>query len=93
MIHQTASAGLLHLIGWEVASDSVDLSEHIKIGCTENSRIWQLYETLCAETQIDDGEPFWYDSYVLMEPDGATDNINFGDPYCLFDRVCNMSSR
>lgn len=90
MIHQTASAGLLHLIGWELGSDPIELSEHIKICGSENSRIWQLYETLCAETQVDDGEPFLYDCYVLMEPDGVTDNINFGDPYCLFDRVCNV---
>jgi hypothetical protein len=86
----TASAGLLHRIGWDFPADSLELSKYVKLGPTGNSRIWQLYESLCANQNTDDGEPHCYESYVLIEPDGITNHINFRDPDDLLDRVCNV---
>lgn len=90
MTRSITSAGLLHVIGWDLPFDTLELSPFIKVCRMENSIVAQMYETLCAEKGIDEGEPYWYDSFVLLEPDGDTDNINSGDPYCLLDRVCNV---
>jgi hypothetical protein len=85
-----ATAGLLHAIDWSYPSDELQLSQFIKIRRTKDSQVLDLYHSLCAQQQVDDGDPYLYDSYVLIQPDGESDNINCGDPYCLLDRVCNV---
>jgi Apea-like HEPN len=84
------TAGLLHHIEWAFPSDTLELSDHIKVCRIEHGPIWKFYEEVCKERGVDDGEPFYYGSYVLLEPDGVTDNVNCGDPFGLLDRVCNV---
>jgi hypothetical protein len=84
------TAGLLHQIEWAYPSETLQLSDHIKVCAINHGSIWGLYERVCKEKGVDDGEPFLYGSFVLLEPDGVTDNVNCGDPFDLLDRVCNV---
>jgi Apea-like HEPN len=86
MAEKKSTAGLLHLIDVDLPSGQLELSENIKICRIDKGRIRELYEKMCAEQGIDDGEPFSYESYVLLE----VDDDPIGDPYSLFDRVCNV---
>lgn len=84
------SAGLLHLIGWDCSAHSIALSQDIEIGCMEHSAVGRLYESLCENHDLDDGQPFLYYCYLLLRPDEDQRMYFFGDPYCLFDRICNV---
>lgn len=86
MAEKKSTAGLLHLIDVNLPSGELELSEGIKICQIDKGRIRQLYEKMCVEQGIDDGEPFIYESYVLLE----VDDYLIGDPNSVFDRVCNV---
>lgn len=90
MLKAVTTAGLLHAINWDVSADEVELSDYIKICQCEPSEALDLYHKLCAEQQLDDGDPFLYYSYVLIQPNAITYDIGGGDPYFLLDRVCNV---
>jgi hypothetical protein len=80
-------AGLLHVFDWKLAASEVKLSPSIVLGRVESSPIGKLYEELCAVQGLDDGG-FSFPSYVALEPHEYI--LNYGDPYGLFDRVCNV---
>jgi hypothetical protein len=84
-------AGLLHWTIWEADIDEVRIAPGIKLCRTEGSSVEKLYEALCIATGIDGGEPFEFGSYILLEPEDVKPALlPFGDPYSLFDRLCNV---
>jgi len=85
--NERSVAGLLHPVNWELAESEVEVSPGIVLGRVESSPIGKLYEELCAVHGLDDGS-FAFTSYVAFEPQEFI--TEYGDPYCLFDRVCNV---
>lgn len=85
--NELSVAGLLHLFDWNLAASEVKLSPGIVLGRFESSQIGRLYEELCAVQGLDDGG-FEFTSYVAFEPQQFI--TEYGDPYSLFDRVCNV---
>jgi hypothetical protein len=84
-------AVLLHLVDWQYPLNQIQISPSIKVCRTKDSRVGYLYEKLCSESGIDDGEPFNFDSYVLIEPSEANlFSLDFGNPYSILDRLCNV---
>jgi hypothetical protein len=84
-------AGLLHWTKWAADIDEVDIAPSIKLCRTEGSLVEKLYEALCIATGIDGGEPFEFGSYLLLKPEDIKPALlPLGDPYSLFDRLCNV---
>jgi Apea-like HEPN len=62
-------AVLLHLVDWRIPNvDRLDIGNGVSMGKFEDSKLQQVYENLCYEHGLDDGDPYLYQSYFLVEP-------------------------
>lgn len=69
-------AVLLHCVDWQLSCEtSADLDGGVKICKFEGSAIEQIYHRLCSDYGVDEGDPFRYLSYLLIEP--QHDRITF----------------
>lgn len=86
-------AGLFFLCKWQDDTPEVNLADGVRLCRTEGSIVGRLYERLCAEEGIDDGDPYSYYTHVLIDRPYSKGTYFFiGDPHSTFDRVCNVIS-
>jgi hypothetical protein len=84
-------AALIHGVRWEILEPEIELSPGIKLANLRDTAIGHLYERACREMNMDHGDPFLYDAYILLEPTPERPYIHdYGDPYAVLDRVCNI---
>jgi len=84
------SAVLMHLLLWETDDASFDMGDGVSLWNASGTRVEGLYHHLCETENLDQGEPFSFTSYVLMQ-DAAHDEIwlYWGGPFSVISRVCN----
>lgn len=70
----------------------VELGRGIKYGKLEDSEIGKLYEKLCFEDKVDDGEPFGYSVYFDVDQSASGTGLEFESPYTIYMRLCNMAT-
>jgi hypothetical protein len=66
------------------------VGDGVSLWNARGTRVEGLYHHLCETENLDQGEPFSFASYVLME-DAAHDEIwlYWGGPFSVISRVCN----
>lgn len=83
-------AVLLHLVDWEFPeAANIDLGGGVQICQFKRSPIQKIYEGLCTDLGFDDGEPFLYGSYLLVEPQKGRMTFDIYDVYNDVSRLCN----
>ncbi|MGE0441553.1 MAG: hypothetical protein AB7L66_05150 [Gemmatimonadales bacterium] len=91
MSRRQVAALLLHVADWQLPEPTRRIAPTVALCNLSGTRVAALYERLCAETGIDDGEPLMYEAYALFEPsDGSAYHLGADDPYALADRVANL---
>lgn len=84
-------AVLLHLVDWELPeAANIDLGDGVQICQFKGSSIQKIYEGLCTDLGFDDGEPFLYGSYLLVEPKEGRFTFDIYDVYNDVARLCNV---
>jgi hypothetical protein len=82
---------LLHVANWKATVDQVAISPNITIGRFANSRFEELYNRLCAEQGLDDGEPLGHGAYALIEPAEPHEPFCGGNnPDAAIERLANV---
>ena len=82
---------LFHLAKWKSNYSEVEIADNIAMANFSGSQVSLLYNHLCVEHGVDDGEPFMYGSYARIDPFESGENLldeGFA-PYDLIDRLCN----
>jgi hypothetical protein len=65
-----AVAALIHDLEWHAGSRPREIADGVRICSLHGSRVETLYNRLCQEQNVDDGEPLGYELYVeLTGPD------------------------
>ena len=83
-------AVLLHMVKLPVDFKEFQLSENITCGKLKGSKIGDLYERLCHDQGIDDGEPFGYKFYFDINTDRHNDDGDHDSPLNIVSRLCNI---
>ncbi|MBI3831415.1 MAG: hypothetical protein HY291_17990 [Planctomycetes bacterium] len=82
---------LIHGFEWTAKQDIFLLLPEISLCKYSGSTTEVLYEKLCENTGLDDGSPFWFKVYISVNPKKTGyDCLEFGAPYSLLDRACNI---
>jgi hypothetical protein len=84
------SAVLMHLVLWESDAPSFDLGGGVSLWNASGTEVEALYQHLCKSENLDQGEPFSFTSYILMQ-DRAHDEtwLYWAGPYSVISRLCN----
>lgn len=81
---------LLHSISWAVQEDEIELAPQIKLGRTPGSIVGQLYGDLCRDAGLDEGEPFDFESHILL---GATyPGAEYSDGHSYFSPLVRLAN-
>jgi hypothetical protein len=85
-------AVLLHIIPWDrKVSEPVRIADGIQYCVTEGSCVWELYERLCVNHGIDQGEPYMFTTYFDIDAQKHSRELfTLESPYDLVPRLCNM---
>lgn len=76
---------------WNCSENSIIVSDGITIGNFQGSHIKKLYETICENYKVDEGEPYSCNVYSLFYPKMNEDlYIDFGSSYSVIDRFSNI---
>jgi hypothetical protein len=59
---------LLHIAKWQATVDEVAIPPRITLGRFAHSRFEKLYQHLCTEQGLDEGDPLQHGAYALIEP-------------------------
>jgi len=77
---------------WAAGDQRIPLSSGVSLCPIADSKPEALYHRLCKTAQIDDGDPFSYETMFLVEPTlDAPWSQAYGDPYAVVDRLCTLS--
>lgn len=67
-----AVAALIHGVGWEVDQSILPIAPFVTLMCPRHSSVEDCYFRLCATNGIDDGDPFSFETAVILEdPSGG----------------------
>lgn len=85
------TAILIHCLGWTSQSSEVDLESGIKLCRSEGTKVEKLYHKLCKKNEVDQGEPFYFPTYILID-DSKHDELfpYWGGPHSIVSMCCNL---
>ena len=84
-------AALYHGVGWDCPEDNIIVSAGVTMGNFKSSPINTLYERLCTENKVDEGDPFNYEVYALFTKKQKEEMyFDFGSSYSLIDQYSNV---
>ena len=85
-------AVLLHMVKLPFDFTNLQLSEGITCGKLKGSQIGVLYEKLCYDQGIDDGDPFSYEFYFDINTERHHDYGDHDSPFNIVSRLCNITT-
>jgi hypothetical protein len=83
---------LVHLLGWQSSKKRLSLGKGVYFCESRSLPVWQLYEKACREDKLDHGEPYMYDSSILIY-DWESVIVSGGfprDPYSFVNQLMNV---
>lgn len=89
-IKEMKSALLVHLLLWESKEESFGLGDGISLWNVDGTQVESLYLQLCESDNLDQGEPFSYTSFILMQGEAHDETWPYwGGPFSVISQVCN----
>jgi hypothetical protein len=89
--HDIQVAALIHGAVWASAKDHFEVGPGVSLCRMSETAVGILYQSLCGERGIDEGEPFDYEAFFLLKPTVEDPHLlDVGDPYSLADRLSNI---
>ncbi|HUS89902.1 MAG TPA: hypothetical protein VMW91_11190, partial [Desulfosporosinus sp.] len=84
-------AVLLHLVDWKIHdANIVDIGDCVQICQFKGSSIKEIYESLCSDYGLDEGSPFNYGSYFLIQDKEGRNTFDIYHVYNDVARLCNI---
>lgn len=84
-------AALIHGCAWASTVNSFSLDNRISFCQLEGTVVNERYQHLCADQNVDNGEPFMYNAFFLLKPKTNLDFfLDFGEAFSTVDRLSNI---
>ena len=83
---------LVHLLDWQSSKKRLALGNGVYIYESQSLPVWQLYEKACKEDNLDHGEPYMYDTCILIyDWESVIYSGGFPrDPYSFVNQLVNI---
>ena len=85
------TAILIHCLDWESLSSDFTLDTGLKLCRTEGTKVEKLYHKLCKRSDVEQGDPFYYPTYIFID-DSQHDELfpYWGGPHSIVSICCNL---
>lgn len=82
---------LIDCLKWKDKPKKTKLTEYITLFPDDVGRVIKLYNRLCKQNNLDDGEPFSYDTYFVVDEIICNDyQLHFWGPYSAVSRLSSI---